>query len=155
MTMKHAASLEARRVLAVAMAVLLAFGSSIRPAQAAPTDISNIPLASTDSPAVKPNVMLLMDTSGSMAWGHMPDEVESVTGTTSIGYKAAQCNVLYYNRNQTYSLPKLASGAFFTTPTFTAAPYSGYAAYQPPFGIDIGPPENTIYAPTVPTDLSN
>src|SRR5664279_2941674 len=80
------------------------------PVLSAQTDISSSPITSTNGAQVKPNVMLLMDASGSMGWGHMPDEVETQVGYGAIGYKAAQCNVLYYNRNQTYTIPKQANG---------------------------------------------
>ena len=87
---------------ACALAVTMGLGAAF----AAQTDISSSPLSSTSSAQVKPNVMLLMDTSGSMGWGHMPDEVESLTGIGSVGYKSGQCNVLYYNPKQTYLIPK-------------------------------------------------
>ncbi|MCY7301149.1 MAG: hypothetical protein LH616_18315, partial [Ilumatobacteraceae bacterium] len=96
------------------------------PVMSAPTDISPSPITSTNAAQVKPNIMLLMDTSYSMGWSHMPDEVESQLGFGSVGYKAAECNVLYYNRAQTYLIPKRADGSFFPTPSFTAAPYDAF-----------------------------
>ena len=98
---------------------------------AAQTDISSTPIASTRSAQVKPNVMLLMDTSKSMGWSHMPDEVEGVNsvGIGYVGYKSAQCNVLYYKPTQTYQIPKKPDGTFFPTPSFSAAPYAGFASY--------------------------
>src|SRR6478752_8973273 len=86
--------------------------------QAAQTDISATPIASTTAALVKPNIMLLMDASGSMARTHMPDEVETQTGTTSVGYKSSQCNALYYNPSQQYFLPKRADGTNFPVPSF-------------------------------------
>jgi Tfp pilus tip-associated adhesin PilY1 len=96
------------------------------PVLSAQTDISSSPITSTNAAQVKPNIMLLMDTSFSMGWGHMPDEVESQVGFGAIGYKAAECNVLYYNRNQTYALPKKADGTLFPSPSFTAARYDAF-----------------------------
>ena len=110
------------------MALLLA-GLPAAIAFAAQTDISSTPMANTSAALVKPNIMLLMDTSGSMGWGHMPDEVETVTGFNSIGYKSAQCNVLYYNPKQTYEIPKKPDLTLFPTPSFTYAPYAGFVAY--------------------------
>ena len=49
------------------------------PVLSAQTDISSSPITSTNAAQVKPNVMLLVDASGSMGWGHMPDEMESVS----------------------------------------------------------------------------
>ena len=44
------------------------------------TDISSTPIITTTAAQVKPNIMLLMDTSDSMARTHMPDEVETRHG---------------------------------------------------------------------------
>ena len=110
---------------ACALAVTMGLGAAF----AAQTDISSSPLSSTSSAQVKPNVMLLMDTSGSMGWGHMPDEVESLTGIGSVGYKSGQCNVLYYNPKQTYLIPKKPDLSLFPAPSFTSAPYAGYVSY--------------------------
>jgi Tfp pilus tip-associated adhesin PilY1 len=108
------------RIAAAATALL------VGAAMAAQTDISNAPLASSTSAQVKPNIMLLMDTSGSMGWGHMPDDLETLTGPLSIGYKSAQCNVLYYNPRVAYALPKQSDGTPFPTPSFTGARYDAY-----------------------------
>ncbi|MEO8057724.1 MAG: PilC/PilY family type IV pilus protein [Burkholderiales bacterium] len=113
-----------RRVLALAATSL-----GVSTAFAAPTDISSTPFTSTTSAQAKPNIMLLMDASQSMSRTHMPDEVEDVTTVNSVGYKAAQCNVLYYNRNQTYLVPKKPDGSPFPTPSFTAARYAGFGDY--------------------------
>ena len=107
-------------------AALLLGGSEMSPALAALTDISDVPITGSSSTVVKPNIMLVMDTSGSMGWGHMPDEVESVTGVGSVGYKSSQCNVLYYNPTTKYLLPKDATGTAFPIPSFTAAPVDAF-----------------------------
>src|SRR5204863_82838 len=96
------------------------------PVMSATTDISSSPITSTNAAQVKPNIMLLMDTSYSMGWTHMPDEVEQGLGFRTVGYKAAECNVLYYNRDQVYALPKKADGTFFPTPSFTGARYDAF-----------------------------
>ena len=110
-------SLFGRALTALAMSLI------VSPALADLTDISNDPMSSAKTVLAKPNIMLLMDTSGSMGWGHMPDEVESVTKLTSVGYKNSSCNVLYYNPSTTYELPMKADGTRWPTPSFTAAPY--------------------------------
>ena len=122
----HPFALRGRTPSCLALVVALAVASS---AHAGPTDISNSPIAAATSAAVKPNIMLLMDASGSMARTHMPDELETTAGPTSIGYKSAQCNVLYFNPSQTYTLPKRFDGTFFPAPAFAAAPYAGFGAY--------------------------
>ena len=123
-------------------ALVLASLAMIAIAQAAPvpTDITQTPLIVTSSAQAKPNIMLLMDNSGSMGRTHMPDEVESITGVKSIGYKSPQCNALYYNPTANYLLPKKYDGSFFPIPTFNAAPYAGYGAFFVP--ADATPPTN-------------
>src|SRR5258705_1844505 len=86
--------------------------------QGAPTDISSTSIVTTTAALVKPNIMLLMDASGSMARTHMPDEVETQTKPWSVGYKSFQCNSLYYNPAQVYLLPKRYDGTPFPAPTF-------------------------------------
>jgi Tfp pilus tip-associated adhesin PilY1 len=102
----------------------------------APTDIARAPITGGASGQVKPNIMLLMDTSRSLAWTHMPDQLEeidipgSTKGLAYIGYKSFQCNALYYNPNGSYPLPKDASGASLPVPSFINAPYNGYNTSQ-------------------------
>ncbi len=116
-------------VFCAAVAGSVLFGSS--PAHAAPgTDISPAPVTTISAASVKPNLMLLMDASGSMERSHMPDEAESVMGPDKVGYKNSSCNSLYYNPALTYSVPRNADGSFFTpAPTFTSAPYTGFLSY--------------------------
>ena len=111
--------------------VALAFGL-VQPSFAALTDLAPVPLAADAAVQGKPNIMLLMDTSGSMAWTHMPDEVEKVGASdyrNSIGYRSTQCNSIYYNPALDYALPKYADGTFFPQPNFTGAPYAGFASF--------------------------
>jgi Tfp pilus tip-associated adhesin PilY1 len=95
-------------------------------AHAAQADIATTPLASTRSAQVKPNIMLLMDTSGSMAFTHMPDEVEVQTKPTSVGYKSWQCNSLYFKPASTYTPPPKGDGSFFLNATFGSARYDAF-----------------------------
>jgi hypothetical protein len=97
------------------------------PAHAALTDVSDAPFFNSTSSQLKPNIMLLMDTSNSMRFSHMPDEIETDGGPMPIGYKSHQCNVLYYNPNQAYDLPKASSGTPLPTPAFAAAPFNYYS----------------------------
>ena len=99
---------------------------------AAPTDISTTPIITSAAALVKPNVMLLMDASGSMGRTHMPDEVETITGVRSIGYKSVQCNSLYYNPATKYVLPRDFNNDPFLPVSFDAAPYAGFGNYYTP-----------------------
>ena len=125
----HAAKV-ASRLLGCGIAALVL---AVSPLRAAQTDLSSTPITATNSAQVKPNIMLLMDTSDSMSFSHMPSEVEALLGPISttdaaarVGYKNAQCNVLYYNPASVYLLPKNADGSFFPTPSFTAARYDAF-----------------------------
>jgi hypothetical protein len=111
----------------------VALALAVTPVRAAQTDLSSTPITSTNSAQVKPNIMLLMDTSDSMSFSHMPTEVEGLLGPISttdpaarVGYKSSQCNVIYYNPATTYLLPKNPDGSFFPTPSFTAARYDAF-----------------------------
>ena len=124
------ATMVASRLIGCGVAALVL---AVTPVRAAQTDLSSTPITSTNSAQVKPNIMLLMDTSDSMSFSHMPDEVEAFLGPRStndaaarVGYKTSQCNSLYYNPSTIYSLPKKPDGSFFPTPTFTSAPYDAF-----------------------------
>jgi len=121
--MKNKLMLCSLRNLNLFAGVMLAL---ILPAQAAQTDIARAPLTGGASGQVKPNIMLLMDTSKSMSFTHMPDELETGSGVSSIGYKSFQCNSLYYNPDGSYPVPKAADGSPLALPSFSSAPYSGY-----------------------------
>ena len=139
--MKHsAAPCSSGRLVVGALAAALALSFSAS-SFAAQTDIANTPIISTTPAQVKPNIMLLMDASGSMGRTHMPDEVETQTLPTSVGYKNWQCNALYYNPALTYKLPVDSRGNEFPTPSFMAAPYAGFA--------------RTYYAAPTATELSS
>jgi type IV pilus assembly protein PilY1 len=93
-------------------------------AGAATIDLADKPLASGTSGEVKPNVMLVLDDSGSMGWTHMPDHVRSLR--SKVGYKAAQCNGIYFNPAVTYTPPVKADGTPYPDIDFFNAPYNGF-----------------------------
>jgi type IV pilus assembly protein PilY1 len=85
--------------------------------------IANQPIQSTS--VVKPNIMYILDNSGSMGWDYMPDAMGSVTDATRRNF---QVNSVYYNPNFDYTanLPKRpdpGTGAIVTMPSqvFTGA----------------------------------
>lgn len=96
----------------------------VTPVFAASVDLADKPLSSGTSGEVKPNVMIVLDDSGSMAWSHMPDHVRSIR--TKTGYKSAQCNGIYYNPAVTYAPPLKADGTSYPAADFYNAPYNGY-----------------------------
>ncbi|MFN0314500.1 MAG: pilus assembly protein [Burkholderiales bacterium] len=88
------------------------------------TDIATAPIASTGTSIVKPNLLFILDDSGSMNWTYMPDGVSS--WTSRVGYKNAQCNGVYYDPNVTYQLPKRYDGTNYPNATFTGAWSNGF-----------------------------
>jgi len=90
------------------------------------TDIATLPVFSSTPPAVqvKPNLMFILDDSGSMAWTHMPDQADDFAGR--YGFASAHCNGIYYNPNITYRPPVDAAGNSFSNQSFTAAQVDGY-----------------------------
>lgn len=76
-------------------------------ALAALTDISTDPLNTYSAPSstdVKPNVLFVLDDSGSMDWDYMPDQVGDYSGTAYL-YKNGVFNGVAYNPAITYKLP--------------------------------------------------
>jgi type IV pilus assembly protein PilY1 len=93
-------------------------------AQADVTDISTTPLASSSVSVVKPNVMFILDDSGSMAWDYLPDAANFDSG--SYGEKSSHCNGMYFNPNVTYKAPVNADGTSFPDASFSAAVPDGF-----------------------------
>jgi type IV pilus assembly protein PilY1 len=102
--------------------------------QAALTDLAPVPLITSSPQIVKPNLMFVLDDSGSMAWSHMPDTVQNFaqdgSGTAKYGYVSSQCNGVYYNPTRVYRPPVsvAANGAvgFYPDSSFTAAWVNGF-----------------------------
>ena len=110
---------------ALAMAGVLtiaAFGPSAR---AGVTDLSNQPLATTPTVQAKPNLLFILDNSGSMDSAYMPDDM---SGSSTYGYKSAQCNGVAYDPTLTYAPPLNADGTSMPNSTFGAALDDGYAS---------------------------
>ncbi|MDC6166071.1 pilus assembly protein [Paucibacter sp. XJ19-41] len=70
---------------------------------AVPTEVASAPLITASGTPVKPNLMFILDDSGSMAAEYLP-EVASF-GNTKYGGPSAQCNGLAYNPATTYAPP--------------------------------------------------
>ena len=68
------------RILFAAYAIAIAFPG---PARAEPTDLADVPLANSPSDTVLPNLMFILDDSGSMTWDYMPDNVQTLTAASS------------------------------------------------------------------------
>ena len=99
-------------------------------AMAATTDLATVPLITSAPSVVKPNMLFILDDSGSMGWTHMPDSAvnfgQTGSGTKQYGYASAQCNGVYYNRLTTYSPPLTSTGTSYSNSSFTSAWVDGY-----------------------------
>ncbi len=86
-------------------------------ALAAPTDIAQVPLVTSSATLVKPNLMFVLDDSGSMDRAYMPDDANF--GSGKYGFYASQCNGLAYNPATTYALPVYYDGTTYPLGSFT------------------------------------
>jgi type IV pilus assembly protein PilY1 len=110
---------------AIATAVAAALIAAAAAPAAACTDIADVPLASSSTAAVKPNIMYVLDDSGSMDSLYMPDEMSSSDGKAT--FRNHLCNTIYYNPAVFYPAPpQLANGKRFPLASFTAAKNNGY-----------------------------
>lgn len=94
-------------------------------ALAATTDIANSPMASSGNTSVKPNIMFILDDSGSMDWEYLPDYVNN--NNDRYCYRNSYYNGVYYNPNVTYNVPVNADGTSFPDSDFFAAKVSGFS----------------------------
>jgi len=78
-------------------------------AQAGLTDVSQTPLLTASGTPVKPNVLFVLDDSGSMDYDFLPEAAEFAS--TAYGSHTSHCNGLAYNANGTYSVQVDAAGA--------------------------------------------
>jgi type IV pilus assembly protein PilY1 len=115
------------------------------------------PLSTLSVGDIKPNVMFIIDDSGSMASSHMPDDV--VDWRTKVGYHNALCNGVYYNPEINYLAPKNANGTDMPNASFNAAWDDGFSrgstqtydlarnffAYNSTTGGSNGPRERAFY----------
>jgi len=93
---------------------------------AALTDLADTPLSSGVNAQIKPNIMYILDDSGSMDWDYMPNDAGN--NDTKKCYKHYNHNRIYYNPNFTYTPPPKGDGTSFPNASFTAAKNNGYDA---------------------------
>ncbi|RLJ63587.1 PilC/PilY family type IV pilus protein [Sulfurisoma sediminicola] len=90
---------------------------------------SDTPLASGTTASVKPNVMFILDDSGSMNDEFMPDGVSG--NTDKAGYRNHLCNTMYFNPATNYVVPKDSTGIMLhsaSPATYAAACDNGYSS---------------------------
>jgi type IV pilus assembly protein PilY1 len=99
------------------------------------TDIASAPLKSAGA---KPNIMLVLDDSGSMQWSYLGDSVKPNGYASTVGYRSAQCNKLYYNPSSHYLPPVGEDGAPLAAASFGAAWLDGYLRGASDARVDLG-----------------
>jgi type IV pilus assembly protein PilY1 len=101
---------------------LLSFGFS-GSTIGADTTLSDQPLATSAAVQPKPNLLFILDDSGSMDSAYMPDNMSS---TSRFGYWSAQCNGVAFDPNESYPPPLKADKSSYPDVSFTNAPDDGY-----------------------------
>ena len=114
------------------IALLAAVFGFAAPGYAATTDLATQPMAVTSNASIKPNILFLLDDSGSMAWDRLtPDTMAQTNSDTNLCYMNSVYNGVYYNPASTYVLPVDSTGANYPNSTFTAAKSDGFDITSP------------------------
>jgi type IV pilus assembly protein PilY1 len=119
------------------------------------TDLSNRPLATSGTVPIKPNLLFILDNSGSMQFGYMPDTMvdfyydgsadpaHPVKVLTPIyGTNAAQCNGLAYDPTMSYPPPLKDDGTSYPPASFIAAYEDGWNKASLTWDKRPNPPKN-------------
>ncbi len=106
-------------ILAMAMIGSMLFSSAARAAVDSPLDLATIPLSNSPTIAIEPNLLFILDDSGSMGWDYMPDYVNN----TSYRYEDslqenASFNTIAYNPTIRYLPPVNFTAAGLSTTTY-------------------------------------
>ena len=84
-------------------------------------ELANLPLTTSSATSMRPNILFVLDDSGSMGWNYMPDYVNDGLCKTSTGwgavcgdadppYFSTGFNAVYYNPSFVYKPPVNADG---------------------------------------------
>lgn len=115
---------------------LIALALTFAAAYAAATSLAQAPLAFLQVSPVKPNILFILDDSGSMQWTHLGDEVLVQQYENRVGYRSSLCNKIYYDPAVRYPVPVDADGKPYPDARFNAARYDGFRTDSPL--IDLG-----------------
>lgn len=119
---------------------------------AAPLNLAQQPLFVKS--AQKPNLLVTLDDSGSMAWGYAPDSMASDFATSGTAFSkkrafSAHYNPLYFDPNVTYAPPLKppASGGTYAA-SYTSAPINGFDTTKGSVDLSGGYRATTEYNPS-------
>lgn len=104
-----------RNAMALTMAALMV------PSAVWAIDLADLPLFLTAP--LSPNIIVTLDTSGSMEAAHTPDSLNTESATKR--YKSSYYNPMYYNPEVVYPQPRKYDGTFAST-SFSAAWINGF-----------------------------
>ena len=104
-------------VFLITLLIILGFGNNAHGGT-----ISQTPLYLTLE-GVDPNIMVIVDDSGSMGWDYLPDAVGSISGARRY---SSTVNKIYYNPAIVYKPPLNSDGTSFPNATFSGARSNGY-----------------------------
>lgn len=89
-----------------------------------PVALASSPLATSTTSTVQPNLMLMLDDSGSMDWDYMPDVVKGFKH--KYGFNSSQCNGVAYDPTTPYDPPVDSAGNPYPPSKFIEAWDDGY-----------------------------
>jgi len=130
------------------LAALVASTITVVDVHAAVTDIYSQPLATTSTVVAKPNVMFILDNSGSMASDYMPDDMSD---NSKYGFKSTRCNGLAFDPSYAYTPPVYSDGTPYSNANFNAAAPDGYVGIvsrSSGSSITVGTGSRTAYIPS-------
>lgn len=115
--------------------LLLALALGLNPgSQASVTDLASAPLETANPGQVKPNILFVLDDSGSMVWDYLPDWAN--TSNPAL-FRNSRYNGIYYNAAITYSPPQNHDGSDY--PSMNASNTSGWTQVPDDgFGVQSG-----------------
>jgi type IV pilus assembly protein PilY1 len=122
-----------RHMRALALAACLALPLT---SVAGSITLATSPLANSTTSTVSPNLMFMLDDSGSMDWDYMPDLAKNFAGR--YGFNSSQCNGVYYNPAITYTPPLDSTGTSYPNSSFTAAWRDGYSTASGTVNLNTG-----------------
>lgn len=138
------------RLLGVVFAMQLVLPS---PVLADPLDLATIPLANSPTVTIQPNLLFVLDDSGSMGWDYMPDWANSSNDSL---FRNASYNTIAYNPGVRYEPP-----AFFDAGGLNATQYPSQTGASTATGAGTGTTPNwkkvkiDAYLGTSTSDLTN
>ena len=116
------------------------------------TDLASAPLHYLATAQVKPNILFILDDSGSMQSSYLGDEVANNNYENAIGYRSSLCNKIYYNPQFKYLPPVKADGSSYPEQNFYGALYDGFQSQSE--SVNLGTSfmawRNETTSPTVP-----